>query len=111
MRPALCRAGLAGLLGLSAAAARAGTPQADLRVAITDGQTRAVPGQTVTYQIEVYNAGPDPAVASNVSVELVPSFTPTGWTCTAFSGAACAAPSGTGTLLTTDAGAASGPAL
>ena len=101
MRPALCRAGLAGLLGLSAAAARAGTPQADLRVSITDGQTRAVPGQTVTYQIEVYNAGPDPAVASNVSTELVPSFTATGWTCTAFSGAACAAPSGTGTLLTT----------
>jgi hypothetical protein len=41
----LCRAGLAGLLGLSAAAARAGTPQADLRVAITDGQTRACPAR------------------------------------------------------------------
>ena len=95
------RAGLAILLSLSATAAFAGTPQADLRVAITDHQTRAVPGQNVTYEIEVYNAGPDAAPASIVGDELVPWFTPVGWTCAGFSGAACAAPSGSGTLDTT----------
>jgi uncharacterized repeat protein (TIGR01451 family) len=97
MRPA----GLAIVLSLSAVAARAGTPQADLRVTITDDRTRAAPGETLTYEIQVYNAGPDPAPASVVSTELVPSFTAGGWTCTGFSGATCAAPSGSGTLLTT----------
>src|SRR5688500_10729130 len=95
------RAGLAILLSLSAAALRAGTPQADLRVTITDERTRALPGETLTYEIQAYNAGPDAAPASSVSTELVPSFTATGWTCNAFSGAACSAPSGTGPLLTT----------
>jgi uncharacterized repeat protein (TIGR01451 family) len=95
------RAGLAILLSLAAAVARAGAPQADLRVSITDGQTRAVPGQTVTYQIEVYNAGPDAAPASFVTTWFVPALTPIGWTCAASSGAACAAPSGSGTLDTT----------
>lgn len=94
-------AALALALCVSPITALAGTPQADLRVAITDGQTRAVPGQRVTYQIEVYNAGPDPAPVSTVGTELVPAFTPAGWTCAGFSGAVCAAPSGTGTIATT----------
>jgi uncharacterized repeat protein (TIGR01451 family) len=101
MRSDVGRAVLALALGLVPLSLAAGTPQADLRVAITDNQTRAVPGQGVTYQIEVYNAGPDPAPASTVSTELVPSLVPVGWTCTGFGGAVCAAPSGSGALTTT----------
>jgi len=101
MRSDVGRAALALALGLVPLSLAAGTPQADLRVAITDDQTHAVPGQGVTYQIEVYNAGPDAAPASVVSTELVPWFTPVSWTCAGFSGAVCAAPSGTGTLATT----------
>ena len=101
MRSDVGRAALALALGLVPLSLAAGTPQADLRVAITDGRTRALPGETLTYDIEVYNAGPDPASLSSVTTELVPSFVPAGWTCTGFSGAVCAAPSGSGGIGTT----------
>ena len=70
-------------------------------MAITDGRTRALPGETLTYDVEVFNAGPDPASLSSVTTELVPSFVPAGWTCAGFSDAVCAAPSGSGGIGTT----------
>ena len=76
MRTDVGRAALALALGLVPLSLAAGTPQADLRVAITDGRTRALPGETLTYDIEVFNAGPDPASLSSVTTELVPSFVP-----------------------------------
>ena len=49
-----------------------GTPQIDLAVTKTDGQTSYVPGAPVTYTIEVTNAGPSTANGFAIA-DLVPA--------------------------------------
>jgi len=55
--------------------------QADLAVAITDGQTTAIPGNPITYTITVTNNGPDTVISLILSASLPagivsPSYTP-----------------------------------
>jgi Domain of unknown function DUF11 len=96
------RACLPALLVLTGAAhAAAGTPMADLRVSMSDGVRRVVPGQRVTYEISVYNAGPDAATGASVSDVFVPFIAPGFWTCAGFSGATCTTGSGIGFVATT----------
>ena len=83
--------------GFWAFAAGAVTPQADLSITKTDGQTSAVPGQSVTYILVAANAGPaavTDATVSDTPPAIVSSVT---WTCTAAPGSSCP-PSGTGTI-------------
>jgi uncharacterized repeat protein (TIGR01451 family) len=61
---------------------------ADLGVTKTTAATTATPGNTITYTINVSNAGPDPA-ASAVMTDVLPASllfqsisAPAGWTCT-----------------------------
>ena len=71
--------------------------QSDLTVSKDDGQTDAVPGQTVTYTIVVTNAGPDDAVGAIVS-DLPPAeLGSVSWTCSASQGSTCGA-SGSGSI-------------
>lgn len=43
-----------------------GTLSADIRVTLDDNQLRARPGDTLTYELTVFNAGPDAAPIVNV---------------------------------------------
>jgi uncharacterized repeat protein (TIGR01451 family)/CSLREA domain-containing protein len=87
---------------------------ADLSITKTDGVDAAVPGQPVTYVLEVANAGPDDAVGVTVT-DLFPDTLACTWTCTAAGGASCspgpvaddvddtlALPAGTGATYTAE---------
>ena len=74
-----------------------GGPQADLAVTKTDGQTEAVPGQSVTYTIVVSNAGPSAVIGATVADTPPAALVNVGWTCTASPGSSCPA-SGTGPI-------------
>ena len=72
-------------------------PVADLSITKTDNDTNTRPGDPLTYQIVVTNAGPS-AVTGAVVADTMPSgLTGVGWTCAAAGGGACAA-SGSGSL-------------
>jgi uncharacterized repeat protein (TIGR01451 family) len=71
-------------------------PSADLSITKTDGQATAVPGQPVTYVIQVENAGPDDVVAAAVTDAIPAVLVNAAWTCAATPGSACGAPSGVG---------------
>ena len=73
------------------------TPEADLSVAKTDGQTAAVPGQSITYTITVGNAGPSSVTAATVADTLPAALQNATWTCSASAGSSCAA-SGSGSI-------------
>jgi uncharacterized repeat protein (TIGR01451 family) len=73
------------------------TPQADVAVTKTDGQTAAVPGQPITYAIVVSNVGPSVAAAATVSDALPAALTGASWTCTPSPGSSCSA-SGAGNI-------------
>ena len=66
------------------------SPQADLSINKTDGQTTATAGGPITYTITVGNAGPYTArsaiVADTFSGSLVP---PVNWSCSASPGSSC----------------------
>ena len=63
--------------------------RSDLSVTVTDGQSEAVPGTTVTYDIVVTNAGPDDALGATVSDVFPPELTGCSWTCAGTSGGVC----------------------
>jgi uncharacterized repeat protein (TIGR01451 family) len=64
-------------------------PESDLAVTKTDGQTTAVPGETITYTILVSNAGPS-AVTGAVVTDLLPTaLLGATWTCLASPGSSC----------------------
>jgi len=73
---------------------------ADVSVAITDGQTQAVPGQPVTYTVVAANAGPDAVTGAKVTATLPPALLNATWTCTPSAGSSCAA-TGTGNISDT----------
>ncbi len=64
-----------------------GTPQADLQVTMTDGQTSATPGSAVTYTIVVTNAGPNTVTGANIVSTLSAGFD-TSWGATTFTATA-----------------------
>ena len=63
--------------------------RSDLAVTVTDGQSEAVPGTTVTYDIVVTNGGPDDALGATVSDVFPPELTGCSWTCVGSSGGVC----------------------
>ena len=73
------------------------TPQADLAVTKTDGQTTVVPGQPIVYTIVVTNAGP--SAANNATVADTPpgALTSVTWSCSSSAGSTCPA-SGAGAI-------------
>jgi len=64
------------------------TPQVDLSVSATDSPDPVIPDGTVTYTIDVTNAGPDSAsavnfnVVPNSSLAFQSATAPAGWSCT-----------------------------
>lgn len=77
------------------------TPQADLAITKTDGQTTEVPGTPLTYTIVVSNPGPSSALSAVVTDSFPAAFTGATWTCTPSAGSFCAVPSGAGIISTT----------
>jgi uncharacterized repeat protein (TIGR01451 family) len=77
------------------------TPQADLQITKTDGQSQATPGAAVTYTITASNVGPSDAPGSGVSDAFPGTITGISWACTASGAAACGAPSGSGNVSDT----------
>lgn len=63
---------------------------ADLAVTKTDGQTTAVPGESVTYTLTASNAGPFSALGAVVS-DAFPAGLSCSWVCTGSGGATCTA--------------------
>lgn len=55
--------------------------RSDLSVTVTDGQSEAVPGTTVTYDIVVTNGGPNDALGATVTDVFPPELTGCSWTC------------------------------
>src|SRR5262249_45939223 len=64
----------------------AGTPQTDLAITKTDGQTSYVPGTAISYTIAVTNAGPSTATGFSVA-DTVPATITGVWVTCAASGA------------------------
>jgi uncharacterized repeat protein (TIGR01451 family) len=79
------------------------TPQADLSITKTDGETSVVPGTTTTYTIVVSNLGPNAVSGASVSDPLPAGVTTASWTAsTSSSGGHVTGPSsGTGSLAST----------
>lgn len=76
-------------------------PQGDLSITKSDGQYTVSAGHTVTYTIQVGNAGPSD-ISGAVVTDLYPSMLSNGyWLCTGSGGASCSASSGTGSLNAT----------
>jgi hypothetical protein len=71
--------------------------QADLTVTIDDGQTAAVAGAPVTYQVVARHAGGDPVAGARVTTPAPFVLTAATWTCAPSAGASCT-PSGSGPL-------------
>ena len=81
---------------------------ADLAITKTDGLTSAQPGDTVTYTIEVTNAGPSAAVDAAVTDTVPAGLAAVTWTCTPGVGGACDAGAGSGSSIATTADLAPG---
>jgi uncharacterized repeat protein (TIGR01451 family) len=73
------------------------TPQADLSITKTDGQTTAVPGAPITYTIVASNAGPSAVTGATVADTIPATITGATWTCSGAGGGSCAA-SGSGNI-------------
>ncbi|MFN8454391.1 MAG: DUF11 domain-containing protein [Anaerolineae bacterium] len=68
------------------------TNQADLSISKTDGQTQAVPGQTITYTIVVVNNSATTPVANAIVSDTFPAaLTSVTWNCSPAGGGSCTA--------------------
>ena len=67
------------------------TPQVDLSVTKSDGQTSINAGSPTTYTIQVGNSGPSHAVGATVTDNFPADLTGATWTCSATGGSSCAA--------------------
>ena len=76
-------------------------PLSDLSITKTDGNVTDVAGTTVTYTIQVSNAGPSWINGAPVSDVLPSVLSGATWSCISTAGSACAAPTGTGDIATT----------
>lgn len=75
------------------------TPQADVGITNSDGQTSAIPGTPITYTIVITSAGPSTAPNITISDTLPVALNNVGWSCTPSGGATCLA-NGSGNLNT-----------
>jgi uncharacterized repeat protein (TIGR01451 family) len=73
------------------------TPQADLAISKTNGQTQTVPGTSTTYTVVVTNTGPSVITDATVTDNFSDKFSIVSWTCTGSSGGTCSA-SGSGNI-------------
>jgi uncharacterized repeat protein (TIGR01451 family) len=67
------------------------TPQADVSITKTDGQTTDVPGTTIVYTIVAANAGPSDAPSVTVADTFPATLTGVTWTCVGVGGGSCTA--------------------
>ncbi len=74
---------------------------ADLAITKIAGSTTFVPGMTVSFTIEATNNGPSDVTGASVVDTLPATLSDAAWTCTATSGSACGAASGSGNISTT----------
>ncbi len=86
------------------------SPEAALSISKNDGQTSAVPGTQVTYQVVVSNTGPSNAPGATVSDTMPAVLTGVTWTCAGAGGGTCAA-SGSGNIDDSTANLPSGAVL
>ncbi|MEN8162870.1 MAG: hypothetical protein ABFS37_01970 [Acidobacteriota bacterium] len=63
--------------------------RSDLAITVSDGQTEAVPGTYVTYDIVVANDGPNEALGATVTDTFPPELLGCSWTCVGTSGGVC----------------------
>ena len=71
---------------------------ADLGVSLSDNLSEAVPGQNLTYTIQVTNAGPNAVTGLSVTDLFPPELEDTSWSCNPSAGSACG-PGGPGDLV------------
>ena len=73
-------------------------PRADLQITLSDGRTTFVDGASLTFTIQVTNAGPDVAIGAQVGFSPdIEGYQITSWTCTA-ARAHCANSQGSGNV-------------
>lgn len=77
------------------------TSSADLAITKVAGSTSGVPGQQISYTIEVTNNGPSHVTGATVTDPLPSSLTDGNWSCTATAGSSCGAAAGAGSINTT----------
>ncbi len=77
------------------------TPRSDLSITKTDGNLTDIAGTTVTYTIQVSNAGPSMVAAAPVADVLPAALSNATWSCISTAGSACTALTGTGDISTT----------
>lgn len=77
------------------------TLEADLGLTKDDGQTQVVAGATVSYTIVATNAGPAAVSGASVIDTFPAVLTGVTWSCSASTGGACGAASGSGDINTT----------
>lgn len=65
--------------------------ESDLVVTVTDGQTQANPGDTVTYTLTVAKSGPSDAPGTQVQDAFPAALLNVTWTCTPSAGSSCSA--------------------
>lgn len=70
--------------------------EADLAIEKTNGLSQVLPGQLVTYTIEVTNDGPNPAHEVAITDDLPESLVDVSWACEASPGSTCLVPGGAG---------------
>lgn len=75
------------------------SPQADLSINKTDGQTTAAAGGPITYTITVGNAGPYTARSATVADTFPASLQNVNWTCSASPGSSCCSITGGNTAI------------
>ncbi len=76
-------------------------PKADLSITKTDGNLSDVAGTTVTYTIEVANAGPSMITGAPVADVMPPALSGATWSCTATAGSVCGGVGGAGDIAAT----------
>jgi uncharacterized repeat protein (TIGR01451 family) len=74
------------------------TPQVDVSVTKTDGQTTAIPGTSVTYTIVAANSGPSEVSGLLVQDSFPSAVTSANWTCAGSGGGACGSSPGSGNI-------------
>ncbi len=77
------------------------TPQSDLTVTKTDGQTTAAPGQALTYTVTVTNNGPSNVAGALLTDDVPAAVAGVSWSCSLAGAGACATASGTGSAVST----------
>lgn len=65
------------------------TPQANVSITKTDGQTTDIPGTTIAYTITVSNSGPSNAPGTLISDTFPTTLTGVTWTCAGTGGGTC----------------------